>query len=326
MKPANLLMVVLTAASVAVQTGCSKLDHDDVAAGADNKGAAAVPGKPGVTLDAETQERLGLKIESPVSARWQPGIHGTGRVANPLAFIAAATDYETARSAAASSQAELERTQKLAAQENASPRVLEAAQTAAMRDALALQAARAKFTADWGARLAGQTNLTMYAGELQGDGLSLVRLQLPAGSFPNPLPETATITLLGNDTNAVSGELADNLNIDPATQVQTLLFTVRQKLPPDISVEAELKMPGAPVDGVVVPAAAVIRYNGLGWVYVQTDTNQFARSEVPLDRLMTGGWFVSGNLSVTNRIVAVGAQSVLSAELVGGGFNTGSRD
>jgi len=76
----------------------------------------------------------------------------------------------------------------------------------------------------------------------------------------------------------------------------------------------------------VVPASAILRHEGAGWVYVQTDTNQFVRAAIPLDRLMAGGWFVSESLSATNRIIVSGAQSVLSAELSGGGFSTGQRD
>src|SRR5579863_5968436 len=179
MKSANAFILALTLVSAAALTSCSKggTDPDDKpAAGQDKTAAAPSETKPGVTLDTETQERIGIKMETPAPAQWQPGIHITGRVANPLTFISAMTDYETARSTAAASQAELERTKKLAAQENASPRVLEAAQTAATHDNLALQAAQAKFAGDWGGKLAAETNLAAYAAQLQNGNLSLVKL------------------------------------------------------------------------------------------------------------------------------------------------------
>jgi hypothetical protein len=327
MKSANVFILALTMVSATALTGCSKggADPDDKSAAGQDKTAAAEP-KPGVTLDAETQERIGLRMENPAVAQWQPGIHVTGRVANPLAFISALTDYETARSTAAASESELARTKKLAAQENASARMLEGAQTAATHDALALKAAEARFTADWGANLAGQADLSGYAGQLQAGSLSLVKLTLPAGTFPDPLPQTAVLSILGRDTNAVAAEFTDNLLVDPATQVQTLLFTVKQKLPPEVAVEGHLNLPGEPVTGVVVPSGAILRYEGQGWVYVQTESNQFVRAEVPLDRLLGDGWFVSDHLSTTNHIVVTGAQSVLSAELSAGGFSTGQRD
>lgn len=304
--------------------GCSRADKDDQPAGAREPAQAAA--RPGVTLDAETQERLGLKLESPAPAQWHSGIRATGRAANPLTFLAAATDYETARTAAAASQAELERTQRLAAQENASLRALAAAQAAATRDRLALQAAQAKFSADWGSQLAAQTNLMAWAEKLQAGEVSLVKLSLPVGAFPNPLPATATIYPFGAETEALAARFADDLHIEPNSQVQTLLFTTSGKLAPDIAVTAELQMPGPAVNGLVVPVGAVVRYEGRGWAYVQTDTNQFVRAEIPLDRLLDNGWFVSDNLSVTNRIVVAGAQTVLSAELGSSGFTTGERD
>lgn len=118
--------------------------------------------------------------------------------------------------------------------------------------------------------------------------------------------------------------------MDPQTQQQGILFSAGQsavsRLTPGEAVTVFIKMPGETVSGVVVPASAVLRHEGASWVYVQTGTNQFARTEISPDRQTDGGWFVSENLSATNRIVISGAQSVLSAELSAGGFTTGERD
>ena len=319
MKTANNFIFALMILS-ATFVGCSK-PSDDKPADAPDKAEV----KTGVTMDAETQTRIGLKLESAVATEWQPVIHAVGRVVDPLVLMSAVADYETARAAAIASQNELARTQKLAESDNASPRTLETAQAAAARDTLALKSAQAKFTADWGVHLAAQTNLATFAEKFQTDDLSLVKLSPPVGTFPHPLPSSAVIFLFGNETNAIAVNFADDLGIDPATQVQTLLFSVNKKLTPSISVTAQLKTSGEPVSGVTVPSSAVLRYEGKGWVYVQTETNQFLRVEVPLDQPMDGGWFVPKNLTATNRIVVVGAQTVLSAEL-GGGFTSGMRD
>jgi hypothetical protein len=299
--------------------GCSKSDGDIPADPSDKKDAAA---KAGVTLDAATQERIGLKIENPATAQWQPVIHAIGLVVDPLTLTAAAADYETARATAVASQNEFDRTQKLAEQHNVSPKALETAQAAAAHDSLALKSAQVKFTADWGTHLAGQTNLIDVVDK---DNVTFVKLTLPAGTFPNPVPESATIFLPNNETNVVAAELSDELPVDAATQTKALLFSAKQKLPPNLAVTAQLKVSGEPENGVSIPAAAIVRHDGKGWIYVQTDTNQFQRVEVPLDRQTESGWFVSENVSATNHIVTIGAQTVLSAEL-GGGFNTGQRD
>lgn len=324
MKPANPFSPALAIiVSIALLAGCSKPAAEKTA---DVPEKTEAPAKAGVTIDAETQARIGLKTETPVPAQWQPPLRAVGNVADPLVFTAAAADYETARAAAAASQGELARTQTLAAQNNAAARILEAAQAAAARDALAVKAARAKFTADWGVHLAAQSNLTEFAEKLQAGDFSLVKLSLPVGIFPDPLPRVATIFLFNGETNFVSADFADDLRVSPATQAQTLLFSASKKLPPGVAVTAQLKTSSEPVSGVVVPSSAVLRHEGKGWIYVQTETNQFVRTEIPLDRLTDGGWFVADNLSATNRVVVTGAQTVLSAELSGGGFNTGQRD
>jgi len=326
--PAAFALLFILALSGCFKTGGDKSDAADKAPEKEKTAET----QPGLVLDAATQTRLGLQMETPAPAQWQPVLHATGRVANPLALLTAATDYEAARTTAAASQAEWQRTQRLAAQDNASPRTLEAAQAAATRDALALVAARARFTADWGPQLAAQTNLIAQAEALQTGGVSLARLFLPAGVFPDPPPASATVYVFSRETNAWPADFADNLNVDPATQVQTLLFTVKQKLPPDAALVAnladlaDLAADRAPVNGVVVPAEAILRQAGRGWVYVQTEANRFRRVAIPLDRLTAGGWFVAQDLSATNLIVVRGAQSVLSAELGAGGFTTGERD
>ena len=306
--------------SLALLAGCSKPAADKPADAPEKTEA-----KPGLTIDAETQERIGLKMESPLAAQWQPQLRATGRVADPLAFTAAAADYEAARAATVVSGSELERTQKLAEQSNASPRALETARAAAARDALAFSAARAKFTADWGVHLAAQTNLIAFAEKLQTEDTSLIKLSLPAGTFPKPLPPSATVYFFNDETSSIAAEFADDLRIDPATQAQTLLFSVNKKLPPSAAVTGFLKTSGETVSGGVVPLSAVLRHEGKGWVYVQTETNRFVRTEISLDRLMENGWFVSENVSAANRVVVTGAQTILSGEL-NGGFAPGKHD
>jgi hypothetical protein len=301
-------------------------DSDDEAAAkpAAVKIARNANGETVLTLDRATQQRLGLVAENPARGEWQPEIRASGRVADPLAFTAAAADYEAARAAAAASDAELARTKTLAAQQNAAPRAVEAAQAAAARDSLAVQSARAKFTMDWGMHLAAGTNLSAYAGELQTNSLALIKILLPGGTFPSPLPATARITVL-NRTNSFNAEFADDLGVDPATQTEALLFSAKQKLPPGIAVAARLKIPGETAAGVTVPASAILRHENEGWVFLQTGATAFTRRGISLDCPVDGGFFSAG-ISPTNRVVITGAQTLLSAELSGGNFNSGSRD
>jgi hypothetical protein len=90
-------------------------------------------------------------------------------------------------------------------------------------------------------------------------------------------------------------------------------------------VTAFIKVADNPIGGVIVSASAVVRHEGRGWVYLQTAATEFTRRELPMDRAADGGFF-SDKLSATNRVVVVGAQTILSTELSNGGFNTGERD
>jgi hypothetical protein len=278
-----------------------------------------------LTLDEATQNRIKLVAANPAMSEWQPEITAFGRVADPLAFTAAAADYETARAAAAASHNDLERTKTLAAQENASSRALESAQATAARDWFALQSLRSKFTADWGSKLAAQTNLAEYAEHLQAGDMALVKVSLPSGTFLNQLPGSAKIFIFNNESNGVVADVADNLSVDPATQMQMLLLSSKQKLAPNVAVAARLKLTEKPAVGVLIPSDAILRYNNKGWVFVQTGATEFSRREIQLDRNVIGGFF-STEFSATNRIVVAGGQALLSAELSGGKSNPGQHD
>jgi hypothetical protein len=265
-------------------------------------------------------------MELPVATQWQPEVKGYGRVVDPATLTAAVADLESARAAAEVSGKEYERQKILAAQDNASTRALEAAKAASTHDELVVKSALAKFKLDWGSALAEGGGKILS--DVVNGTAALVRIDLPAGeTLPVP-PASARIVALTDETKSVSGAFAGATDgVNPQTQSQSFFFLVkRQPLPPGAAVTGFLKISGEPVSGLTVPADAVLRYEGKGWIYVQTDATEFARREIPLDRLTENGWFVSENLSATNRIVVLGAQTILSAELSGGGFNTGGRD
>ena len=322
MKLVTKIIFPLTVIFATAVVGCSK-SADKPADAADKAGAQP---KAGVTIDAETQERIGLKIESPVAAQWQPEVKGYGVVIDPASLAAALMNLETARSAADVSGKELERLKTLT--DNVSAHTLETAKGDAQRDALALQSSLVKFKQDWGSALAAEGALAKIQTAIADGSTALVRVDLPAGVALPSAPASARIIALTDETKSVTGEFAGVTDgVNPQTQTRSYYFLVKgQPLASGAAVTGYLRVSGDPVAGVVVPQSAVLRHEGKGWTYEQTGTNQFQRVEVPLDRLTDGGWFVSEDLSATNRIVTSGAQTVLSAELSGGGFNTGARD
>jgi len=281
-----------------------------------------------VTIDDATQKLIKLEFAHPVVAQWEPVVTGYGRVVDPAPLISAATDLATAKANAAASDREYARLKTLAEQNNASVRALEAAQLAAQNDHLALAAARAKFAGDWGSALAGRADLAELVQQFAERKQSLVRLTLPAGENLADMPAATMLTVFPDELHLIPAELLDGgLGVDPQTEGQIFLFLVKDRaLPLGASVTGQLNRTGQALSGLVLPAAAVLRHEGLGWVYVQTAPEAFTRREVPLDRPTESGWFVTGGFSATNVLVSVGAQTVLSTELSSGAFNTGERD
>jgi len=338
-----LLAVVLASAGL---TGCGKAggDPDDhpAAPAAEKEDAPAVPNT--VTLDAEALQKAGLVTASPVATNWQAELTAYGTVLDSAPLQAELMNFGQAAMSFDRAHVELERAKVLKAQHNLSERAFLDAENTYKQNFLAVMTARFVIQTNWGGRIADLTgNIVTKPGSErkanpQLEGLTgqsyLVRVDLPAGERQPPFGESVRLVSLASQTPAVTGHVYDQLpTMDPQTQQQSLLCVADRttdrthSLIPGEAVTAHLQTDTTgPVSGVVVPASAVVRYEGAGWVYVQSATNRFTRILLPLDRPTADGWFVTEGLSATNRIIVTGVQTVLSAELSGGGFTTGERD
>jgi hypothetical protein len=302
-------------------------DADDAAAPAVNpvKIRQSADGLVMLSLTPEIQERLGLKTAALTATRWQPEVKANGFVIDPSVLAAAVADLESARGAAEISAKELQRQKTLTAQANASVRALETAQATAAHDEVALAAAQLKFKQNWGTELFRDSGKILA--QITNNQVTLVQLSPSAGENLPASITSARIVSAMTEINAVDAEFYDALTgVDPQTQEQSLFFLVKERtLPANAAVTGFIKISGAAATGAVIPAAAVLRYEGLGWVYVQNGTNDFTRTTISLERPARDGWFVE-NISPTNHIIVRGAQAALSAELSSGSFNTGERD
>jgi hypothetical protein len=317
--------------SIALLAGCAKSDAPE---------KAEAPAKAGVTIDAATQARIALKLETPAPMQWQPEVKAYGRVVDPAPLLDLLMDLGRAEMTFDSSHQELERAKQLKKDSNISERGFQDAESNYKQNSAAVYSVILKIQSAWGRKIADMTgSIVVPPGtERQWDEFlksypnasALIRIELPAGESLGNSAASARIVSLAEKIASVPAMLFDKLpTVDPLTQQQGFLFAADQsptnRLTPGEAVTAFIKTSGEPISGVVVPASAVLRHEGKGWVYVQTAVNQFVRTEIPLDRPVDDGWFVSENLTATNRIVVTGAQTILSAEL-GSGFSTGQRD
>lgn len=270
-----------------------------------------------IKIDAETQKLLALKVEELAAAQLPPQIKTYGRVLDPAPLAALMTELVSAQAAHAASSNELARLKTLSTSGNASARALQAAEANELHDRVQEQSAHDRLVLGWGKWVVEQPDLSGFIQSLSALDNAIIRLDLSAGQPLTASPLGAHIVALsGNSGDAEV--LGRALGVDPQTQGQGIMLQVKKNESRFLVGEAVtgfLKIPGEPLSGVNIPSSAVVRAEGTAWVYLQTDEEQFTRKKIALDRPVENGWFVNNGVAAGDKVVATGAQSLLSEEL-----------
>jgi hypothetical protein len=275
-----------------------------------------------ISMSDDAQGDLGILVKSLVAFQMSPEQKGYGRVLDPAPLVALVTELASAQAAYLASSGELARLKTLEGQGNASARALQTAEAAASRDWAAILSARERLTLSRGKVVANQKDLPAFMHELSSLETALVRIDLPVGESLKEPPAGARIAnLSGASADAALLEKASS--VDPQMQGQGFLFLLKPnslRLTSGEAVVGYLKVPGQPLNGVIIPREAVVRTEGAGWVYVVNSAGDaFTRIEVALDRPTEAGWFVTKGMSAGDYAVVTGAQQLLSIELKGQG-------
>jgi hypothetical protein len=110
--------------------------------------------------------------------------------------------------------------------------------------------------------------------------------------------------------------VSDSPQIDPAFPGQTAFYLVDGAgFRAGMRLTARIGTGGVAVDGVIVPAEAVVWHAGKAWAYVKEDEQTFARHEVSTRRELDGGWFNAQGFGMDDEVVVSGAQLLLSEEM-----------
>jgi hypothetical protein len=283
-----------------------------------------------VTLDAATREHGGIGVEALRAATQAAELtaHGsvleiTDLVDAQAAAAAAAARAAKAQAALQASRAEQRRIQALhAAERNASDKALEQATAALQSDTADLQAAEAAARAlssaadqRWGPVIAGWlAHGSRPLEALLRQSERLVQLTVAPGPALPAAPATARLET--SRASTVEARLVSPApRTDPRIQGESWFFRAPAGplLLPGQSVVGHLSV-GPPQTGVVVPAPAVVWWQGRAWAYVEEAPGRFARREVPTDAPADGGWFVTAGLSPGDEVVLRGAGLLLSEE------------
>lgn len=278
--------------------------------------AAAAPGS--LAFESETRERYGLRLEALAAAIYVPDVPGFATVlsAEPLAEL----DADLARAGAGRDQAEnaLARAEALyAAEQSASLASLE---TARREEAIAtaeVERAANRLAFAWGAASPFRDGGRRHAwlARLAEGRAALARLELPLGS-PAPAGTAFEVTPLG------AAGSADPLHValvwpaagDPARPGPSWLALLTGENLPQPGERLQVAAhAGAPLHGVLVPAAALVLEDGAAWVYAVAG-EKLARKPLSLIQPLHGGYFMAAGFTAGEQVVVHGAGLLLALE------------
>jgi hypothetical protein len=268
-----------------------------------------------IELDAGAQARLGVRLATLAAGDAPASTRALAEVLDPAALAKAAGELDAAQAAAQAARAEAERTRALfAAQGNTSRKSMEAAQAQAVAEQARLRQAQVALRGSWGEALAGMeapqrnrlidalvagTQVLLKAEALGPDAPSRVRaasLQMPHGTS---LPARVLGRLPRSGSGLAAGWL---LQADAGALVPGMVLT------------AQLAGEEKPVRGVLLPRAAIVRWNGLEWAYVATGATRFERRVVSARAMTPAGWLVGAPFKPGERVVVQGAEALIEVD------------
>ena len=286
-------------------------------------------GKTVLTFDEQAQRTNGITVTALASERRNAEARANGVVLQLQPLLDLKTSYNSslmdaakARAAATASQAECQRLQQLnQGGQNISEKAVEAARAAAESDAAVFENAqqsiivlKSSMQFHWGAVV---TNW-LEKGSPQFDALLQQRdyvLQVTAvNSGKWTVPAQATVQLLNGEH--ISARLVSAFpEVDPRIQSPSFLYAVSTHPGLTPGMNLPVFLPTGPArSGVTVPYSAVVWWQGHAWCYVEERVGKFTREEVLTENPAPGGWFVSEGIAPGERVVAAGAQTLLSEE------------
>lgn len=292
-----------------------------------------------ITLDAPTQQRLGFTVATLAATV-------TREQAAFPALVLSVQELATFRNTYVATQAQLQRARlqaDLAAKEyarlktlfaenqNVSEKSLQSAEAALQSDEADVHAAEQQLNLQassirqewgdvvtkWATEGSPQFQRLLGTGEGANEERreALIEMTMPAGSASAP-PKSISLELPSGGRSQATF-VSPFSRIDPRIQGRSYLYLASAQLglPPGLNLVARLSV-GSPLRGVVIPASAVIWSEGKAWVYSQVSDDGFTRTPLATDVPVEDGYFAAEGFSNGDRIVTIGAQALLSEEML----------
>ncbi len=287
-------------------------------------------GAPVIRIDAATQERSGIETTRLPSAPYLEQVRAYGMVLDAARLTDLSNSYanaeaqlRTAQAKVTFSKAAFERAQKLYDSERSvSLALLQSAEAAFRIDEAGAGAAESQVRTlaatayqEWGPVLGKslvERSPTVVSLIERQD--FLLQVTLPPGI---PVPNSPAAATIESPSKARAGITL----VSPATRtdarIQGLSFfylvPAESGVLPGMNVLASLSS-GAGVDGVAVPAEALVWWQDRPWIYRRIEPETFVRTQIATDQPTAAGGYIDKNLGNDAEIVTRGAQLLLSEE------------
>jgi len=291
-------------------------------------------GRTAVRVSAESQRASGVEVQKLSAGQSQPAAEVYGDIVDlrPLLdlrvrFLAAQAEVRALRAAASSAATEHQRLKALYEDDrNVSERAVREADASARAQNERVTAALQNLTGietaartEWGATLtdmALQPSASGIAALAEGREL-LAQVTVPQEHADAVVRGALQLVPAGQRGHRVAARyVAPAPRASQSLPGATYFYRVSAAgLRVGMRVAGELKLPGAAIEGVIVPERAVVWHAGRAWCYVKDENDTFLRTPVDTSRAVEGGWFNASGFEKGQEVVVTGAQLLLSEEL-----------
>jgi hypothetical protein len=272
---------------------------------------------PILNISPETQHRLGVQTQALTAQRRSVQVPAFAKVLDPGPLAQLESDLETAIAAAAASGPEARRALALSPGNAAmSAKDAEAAISQARQDEAKVQLLRKQIGLQWGpglARLSDARRQALVRALSEGKA-ALVQVDTP-DSQGQAGARTVEIDIGSGSVHAPV--IGPSRNAEPRLQSSGLIALVTGKdailFSIGLTQSARINQPSSQT-GVVLPASALIRYEGLEWAYVRKGPGEFERRQLQDPTLEKDGDFVSQGFAPGEAVAVQGVAALFAAE------------
>jgi hypothetical protein len=272
-----------------------------------------------VVLTQSDYTHIGAAMAIATPATYQPQVHGYGVVVNAATLVQMDADIETAAAAVLQSEAALEHSKNLFRGTAVSLESLQSAQKLATSDQVQLALADRKEVATFGADAPwrGATRDTAMLSSIAAGTTVIVQSTLPLDVPFASTPPSLIVTHL-NDQPSKTSFVATKLwraPADPTIPGQSfyaLMDAHDLEQGEHVLVYAPI---GPAINGVRVPAEAVVIAEQKSWCYVLVAPLTFQRVQVDMGRPLDSGYFIAEGIAPGAQVLVKGTGLLLAREL-----------